>query len=179
MGWRGKHRTSETIFGNVVDTLIEKATCDLVLIKLGTETNCFPPISDRQQGKWLIPTAGGNNTQKSIRILPGLANLYHSNYAPKVTLCQVYTPSQKGFNFHSVRQLAKAIANNSNLTVKALPLRAYSVPEAITKLHKAENYDLVVLGASSEGMLQNVVHGNIPEAIVRNVSTTVIIVRSE
>ena len=163
----------------MADTLIEKATCDLVLIKLGTDTQCFPPSSDRQNGKWLIPTAGGNNTQKSIRILPGLANLYPLNHAPKVTLCQVYTPTQKDFNYHSISQLAKAIANNTNLSVKALPIRAYSVPEAITKLQKAENYDLVVLGASSEGMLQNVVHGNIPEAIIRNVSTTVIIVRSE
>ncbi|VEP11874.1 Chloride channel core [Hyella patelloides LEGE 07179] len=177
-GWRGKHLTPENIFSNVVDTLIEKATCDLVLIKLGTYNNCFPQSVDKKVGKWLIPTAGGNNIQQSIKILPGLASLYNSAHTPKVTLCQVYTPNQGAFNFYSIRKLAKAIANNTNLAVKALPIRAYSVPEAILRLHNAEKYDLVVLGASSEGMLQNVMSGNIPKEIVRKVSTTVIIVRS-
>jgi CIC family chloride channel protein len=157
--------------------LIAKATCDLMLVKLGKDANSFPQNVDRM-GKWLIPTAGGQNTQKSIRILPGLAQLYHVNRAPQITMCQVYTHGQREFDFNNIHKLAKAIANKTNLKVKSLPIRAYSVPEAIIKLHHAENYDLVILGASSEGMLQNVVHGNIPKEIIRQVSTTVIIVRS-
>ena len=176
-GWRGKNASSENIFSNVVDTLIEKATCDLILVKLGKDANSFPQNVDRM-GKWLIPTAGGANTQKSIRILPGLAQLYHLNRAPQITMCQVYTHGQRGFDFNNIRKLAKAISDRTNLKVESLPIRAYSVPEAIVKLHQAENYDLVILGASSEGMLQNVVHGNIPKEIIRKVSTTVIIVRS-
>jgi CIC family chloride channel protein len=36
----------------------------------------------------------------------------------------------------------------------------------------------VVLGASREGLLQHVVKGNIPEALARGVSSTVILVRN-
>lgn len=177
-GWRGKNLTSENIFGNVVDTLIAKVTCDLVLIKLGKDESCFPHSIDKKQGKWLIPTAGGKNTQKAFKILPGLANLYPFNESPLITLCQIYTPYQRAFDFDNIRKLGKAISNTTNLKVKALPLRANSVPEAISKLHQAENYDLVVLGASSEGMLQKAVSGNIPKLIIRKIDTTVIIVRS-
>jgi chloride channel protein, CIC family len=178
-GWRGKNRSPEKIFGNVVDTLIEKATCDLILIKLGKYEHCFPQNIDLKIGKWLIATAGGNNIQKSIKILPGLASLYHSANAPRITLCQVSTPNHKIFSFSQVQKLATAIAHHTNLIINTLPIKAYSVPEAIIRLQKAEHYDLVILGASSEGMLQNVVSGNIPELIIRQVSTTVIIVRSK
>ena len=177
-GWRGKNRSPESIFGDVVDKLIAKASCDLILIKLGKQENCFPYSINKKHGKWLIPTAGGKNTQKSLKILPGLANLYNLAEVPQITLCQVYTTYQRAFDFDNIRQLAKAISNGTNLKVKALPIRANSVPEAIIKLHQAENYDLVILGASSEGMLQKAVSGNIPELIIRQVSTTVIIVRS-
>lgn len=178
-GWRGKNRSPENIFGNVVDTLIEKAACDLMLIKLGQFDHCFPQSIDRKIGKWLIATAGGNNTQKAIKILPSLANLYHGANAPQLTLCQVSTPTQKRFNLPQIQKLATAIANHTNLTTHILLIKAYSVPEAIIRLQKAENYDLVILGASSEGMLQNVVSGNIPELVIRQVSTTVIIMRSK
>ena len=107
-----------------------------------------------------------------------MASLYDSAYAPEIKLCQVYTPNQRAFNFNNIRNLANAIANHTDLKVTALPIRAYSVPEAIIGLHNAENYDLVILGATSEGMLQNAISGNIPEEIIRKVSTTVIIVRS-
>ena len=178
MGWRGVNRTADNIFSSVVDTLIEKAACDLILIRLGKSLDCFPHSINRHQGRWLIPTVGGKNSQKSIRIVPGLANLYGAGYKPLIKLCQVYTRGQRAFNSGNIRQLATAISNNTNLEVTALPIRASTVPEAICNIDRAENFDLIILGASSEGMLQNVMLGNIPEAIVNKVSTTVIIVRS-
>ena len=178
MGWRGINRTTESIFGSVVDTIIDKATCNLILIRLGKSANCFPYGIATEPGRWLIPTVGGKNTRKALPIIPGLANLYHADCQPKIKLCQVYTIGQSTYDFDNIRQLAQAIADNTNLQVTALPIRANTVPEAIVNLHQAENYDLVILGASSESMLQNAFLGNIPEMIINQVSTTVIIVRS-
>jgi CIC family chloride channel protein len=42
---------------------------------------------------------------------------------------------------------------------------------------KANDYDVVVLGASREGMLQQAIKGNIPAAIALRVESTVILVR--
>jgi hypothetical protein len=52
-----------------------------------------------------------------------------------------------------------------------------SVDEGVINLVKTEGYDVVVLGASREGLLQQTVQGNIPEAIASGVESTVILVR--
>ncbi|MBE9039109.1 chloride channel protein, partial [aff. Roholtiella sp. LEGE 12411] len=47
MGWKGNTSTPGRIFGNVVDTIIRQATCDVVLVKLGRNQDFplppFPP----------------------------------------------------------------------------------------------------------------------------------------
>ena len=62
-------------------------------------------------------------------------------------------------------------------TVIAEPVKAESVAEGIINLVKSDNYDVVVIGASREGLLQHAMKGNIPEAIVNGVESTVILVR--
>ncbi|HEY9624444.1 MAG TPA: universal stress protein, partial [Crinalium sp.] len=52
-----------------------------------------------------------------------------------------------------------------------------SVAEAIKELVQREGCDVIVLGASREGLLQQVIKGNIPEAIARTSNRTVILVR--
>jgi CIC family chloride channel protein len=51
------------------------------------------------------------------------------------------------------------------------------VSEAVVKLASKEKCDVIVLGASREGLLQQAIKGNIPEAIARNSNCTVILVR--
>ncbi|MEN9869777.1 MAG: hypothetical protein RLZZ171_760, partial [Cyanobacteriota bacterium] len=86
MGWKGKSSGIESIFGNVVDTLILQAACDLMLIKLGTAPHAFPQQLALRH-KWLIPTTGGDRINKLLTILPALANLHH--VPPKIQLCQI------------------------------------------------------------------------------------------
>jgi len=62
-------------------------------------------------------------------------------------------------------------------TVIAAPVQADSVVEGVIKLVETEGYDVVVLGASREGLLQQAIQGNIPEAIASGVDSTVILVR--
>lgn len=62
-------------------------------------------------------------------------------------------------------------------TVVALPVQANSVAEGVINLVQTEGYDVVVLGASREGLLQQAIQGNIPEAIASGVESTVILVR--
>lgn len=59
---------------------------------------------------------------------------------------------------------AKSRRKLSN-TVVALPVQANSIAEGVINLVQTEGYDVVVLGASREGLLQQAIQGNIPEAI--------------
>ncbi|MEM6611154.1 MAG: chloride channel protein [Cyanobacteria bacterium P01_C01_bin.72] len=174
MGWKGKSKGLETIFGNVVDTLIQQAPCDLLLVKLGTAPHAFPRQL-RLRHKWLIPTTGGDRINKLLTLLPALAGL--NQIPPKIQLCQVSPPNQERKYTADFRQAVKLLQDKMSCPIIPLLISEYSVAQAIIELTKQKKYGLVVLGASNEGLLQNAVKGNIPEAIARHANSTVIIFR--
>ena len=175
MGWKGKTSGIEAIFSNVVDSLIKNAPCDLMLVKLGKIPGAFPRLS-QLQSKWLIPTTGGDRINKLLTIIPALASLY--SIPPKLQLCQVYAPDLPKPTTADFSSAADLLKNQTNFPLAPLLIADYSVAKAIIKLTQHKSYGLVVLGASNDSLLQQVVKGNIPEAIAREVKTTVIIFRS-
>src|SRR5579883_2816945 len=81
MGWKGSTSTPGRIFGDVVDTIIRQASCDVVLVKGGAGFGDTvqdgidqPPLRARQTTdglhRWLVPIAGGPNSQHAIQLLP-------------------------------------------------------------------------------------------------------------
>ena len=174
MGWRGKNSGIEAIFGNVVDSLIKQASCDLMLVKLGSANHAFPQQL-RLRHKWLIPTTGGDRVNKLLTFLPALGNL--SPVPPKIQLCQVTSPDRAEFS-SDFEGAAKLLRSQLSCPVLPLLIPASSVSKAIIELTQRKKYGLVVLGASNEGLLQNAVRGNIPEAIARHANSTVIIFRN-
>ena len=182
MGWKAEPPTSAgRIFGNVVDTLIRQASCDLVLVKLGhreeqhddgtSAAACPLPIA---WNRWLVPIAGGPNSSYALQLLPALAS-HNSMTTIKVT--QVFTPSILLPDTTGLEKAAYFLSCKLNTSVVTIPVRSYSVPDAVIHLAHSDQCDVVVLGASREGLLQKVIHGNIPEAIARGVNSTVILVR--
>jgi CIC family chloride channel protein len=173
MGWKGTTSTPGRIFSSVVDTVIRQAFCDVVMVKMGAQLNApyHPPFFDR----WLVPTAGGPNSQRAIELIPALATL--SNKPPDIRLCQVFDPTDIAPDTTVLDADAQFLNNRLDTKVMPIPIRAHSVADAIVHLATADRCDVIVLGASREGLLQQVIHGNIPEAIARGVSSTVILVR--
>ena len=184
MGWKGSTSTPGQIFGNVVDTIIRQATCEVVLVKLGKTPQSPLPLIPRggptfpnpQFNRWLVPMAGGPNSPLAIKLLPALITLGN---APQIRLTQVFKPSElkpdMSISEQAIRQLMRRRKLSS--TVVALPVQANSVAEGVINLVQTEGYDVVVLGASREGLLQQAIQGNIPEAIASGVESTVILVR--
>jgi CIC family chloride channel protein len=182
MGWRAESSSSPgRVFGNIVDTLIRQAPCELVLIKLGqTEeeqhdgtaiASCPLPVAWKH---WLVPIAGGPNSSYALELLPALANLA---VAPTLKVTEVFPPTTLLPDTTRLEKAAYSLSNKLSCQVGTIPVRSYSVSDAVIHLAHAQQCDVVVLGASREGLLQQVVHGNIPEAIARGVNSTVILVR--
>jgi len=175
MGWKGKTAGIESIFGNVVDSLIREASCNLMLVKLGKSPHAFPQQLHLRH-KWLIPTTGGDRINKLLFILPALAKL--DRIPPKIQLCQIYAPNKSHLGNHDFQKAADIVQKHLHCSILPLRISAYSISETIIKLTKNKKYGLVVLGASNEGLLQNAVKGNIPEEIASKANSTVIIFRS-
>ncbi|HBB31188.1 MAG TPA: chloride channel protein [Cyanobacteria bacterium UBA8803] len=174
MGWKGSTSTPGRIFGNVVDTIIRQAFCDVVLVKMGKTLKEPYPIPCFQ--RWLVPIAGGPNSQRAIELLPALMSL--SIPAPDIRLCQVFAPDDRTSDITHLDTAAQFLHDQIDGKIVEIPIRASVVSEAVIQLAASEWCDVVVLGASREGLLKQVIQGNIPEAIVGGVESTVILVRA-
>ncbi|NDJ16199.1 chloride channel protein [Myxacorys almedinensis] len=164
MGWKGNTSTPGRVFSRVVDTVIRQAPCEVVLAKLRDET-CFD--------RWLIPIAGGPNAQEAIQLLPALTTL---SKMPEVDVCQVFQPEQLP-DTGLLEQASHFLKRRVKGSVTIAPVSAGSVTAAVIQYSQKHHSDVIMLGASRERLLRQVVQGNIPEAIARNTDCTVILVR--
>ncbi|HEY9849284.1 MAG TPA: chloride channel protein [Leptolyngbyaceae cyanobacterium] len=185
MGWNGSPSTPGRIFGNVVDTVIRQAACEVVLVKLGNppfDRDRLPlPDNDRvspngkgKWNRWLLPMAGGPNARQAVELLPALVTLSERG---EIHLTQVFLPSKNLPNTKSLEKAAQFLNRKISCPVIAKPVCSSSVPEAVIDIAEKDGCDVIVLGASREGMLQQAIKGNIPEAIARGCDCTVILVR--
>ncbi|MFM7365870.1 MAG: chloride channel protein [Cuspidothrix sp.] len=172
MGWKGNTSTPGRIFGNVVDTIIRRANCDVVLVKLGHNSHSY-----QQFKRWLVPMAGGPNAPIAIKLLPALVTLGNDI---EIRLTQVVKPGEVIPDMTVLQESTRQLMRNRNLhsNIVAASLKAESVSEGVIELVKTEGFDVVVLGASREGLLQQAIQGNIPESIASAVDITVILLRS-
>ncbi len=167
MGWKGGTATPGRVFGGAVDTVIRQVACDVVLVKLAPET-------ERLFERWLLPMGGGPNAQQAIKLLPGLVSLGNS---PVIKLCQVSDPESLGDSTAALEAEAQSLSRQLSCPVQAVPVSAKSVSEAVVNLANRDRTEVIILGASRESLLQQVIKGNLPEAIARQSHCTVILVR--
>lgn len=165
MGWKGSTGTPGRVFGTAVDTIIRQATAEVVLAKLG---------DSERFDRWLVPISGGPNVQCALTLLPALTTL---SAQPKINICQVVPLHGSLAATPLILSAADSLQQRMTCPVLTRLLRGDSVPEAVLQLAGQEPCDVIMLGASREGLLTQVVQGNIPEAIARYSDRTVILVR--
>ncbi|MBV8885566.1 MAG: universal stress protein, partial [Chroococcidiopsidaceae cyanobacterium CP_BM_RX_35] len=121
--------------------------------------------------------AGGSNSQEGLQLLPALVTLGKN---PEIQLCQVFAPSELTPDMTVMEQALHQLIRHCNFasSITAAPVKASSVSEGVINLVKTADFDVIVLGASREGLLEQTIKGNIPEAIATHVKSTVILVRS-
>ncbi|MDF0556146.1 chloride channel protein [Kamptonema sp. UHCC 0994] len=180
MGWNAEPPAQGRIFGTVVDTIIRQAACEVMLVKLGERSTsnginssfCLLPSAFH---KWLVPIAGGPNAQEAMQLLPALVSLGNS---PSIELCQVFHPKLVSPDLSILEKSADFLRSKLQKNVTTIPIVSSSVAESVINLAETNKFDVVLVGASREGLLQHVINGNIPEAIARGVNSKVILVRS-
>lgn len=178
LGWHGNSQSPERILGDTVDTVVRQADCDVMLVKFSDrlqEANPFnqefrkPKISFH---RWLIPIAGGVNTESALKLLPALITL--SPY-PEVCLCQIFSANSEKGEANQLQKYADSLFQSLQFSAGTIAICSKSIADAIVDLANQERSDVIMLGASREGILQHLVQGNIPEAIARSSDKTIII----
>jgi chloride channel protein, CIC family len=185
MGWHGKTATPGMIFGSTVDTAIRQAPCHVMLVKLGARLQPHLVASESSAldammrltrlHRWLVPIAGGPNTEYALQLLPALIAL---NREPEIHLCQVFSPTETAPDLGKLETAADFVRQYTDTEAQITALYADTIASTAIDFAVAKQCDAIVLGASREGLLKQSIQGNIPEAIARGSDCTVIVVRT-
>lgn len=171
IGWYGISKSSERIFGHTVDTALEQADCDVMFVKFSDRLQKANPFNQEFRkphisfNRWLVPITGDSNGENVIQLLPDLISM--SPY-PEVCLCQIFSPMDEKQQASNLEQYADLLYKSLQFKVDTVSVCAKSVTDAIVDLANQERSDVIILEASHEGILHQILHGNVSEAIARN-----------
>ena len=164
LGWRGYTRSAGASMGPIIDAVIRNAPCDVTIAK-GDEW--------RGAQKILVPTAGGPNAP----IAAWLAWLLSEVYGSQVTALYVQlgraTPQRMEENRRLITKTLEGLEFSHPPDHKIVV--ADSVVDGIVQ--EAKGYDLVLLGASEEGLFDQFAFGSIPQQIAARVPRTAVMVK--
>lgn len=165
MGWHRQTATPGRVMGPAVETVIRHALCTVMVVRLRT-------TSFR---RWLIPTAGGPNSRTALELLPGLLTL---GVLEDIRLCCVCLEES---GIKQVREQVRAMARSLELShhhrVRHHLLLSDSVASTVVNLSHKHRSDVILLGASREGLLSQMINGNVPLDITLQSDATVILIR--
>jgi len=169
MGWRSNPRRRDFILGSNVDEVVTKARCDVLVEGVG-------PAADSESigrvDSVLLPTAGGPHAEFATEIARAIArrNDAHINV--------VYVRSDDTDRDDDAQSiLDSTLAELENIEATTDIIDGTDIADAIVE--ESVDHELTIIGASREGLLQQVVFGAIPEEVGRRAQSTVVMAKRD
>ncbi|MFC6734395.1 amino acid permease [Haladaptatus sp. DYSN1] len=163
MGWRGRGRRTDYVLGSNVDQVVTQARCDVLIERMGPAGNV---------DSILVPTAGGPHAEFAAEIAHAIAR---PNDA-RVEVISVITPSAEE------RDTAQSIIDSAAASLEGVETTTELVEGddiASAIVERSGEHDITIIGASREGLLQQLVFGAIPEEVGRRAKNTVIMAKRD
>ncbi len=164
MGWKGYTSTRDRIMGEVTDKVVRHAPCDLITVKL---------MGERSLESILIPTAGGPHATLASEYV----GILQDHLGCEVSCCYVVPPDAGEHDRTVALEWIEKTTHRTSLEGNSTAVLLDGTRVAPTLVKAAADYDLIVLGASREGVFSSVLFGEIPEKVARYSRTPVMIVR--
>ena len=165
LGWHGRRRRSRVFrIGSTVDPIIERAPCDVVVLK-----DCG---GNRTFRRVLVPVAGGPNSPFALEVAGILAEPADG----EITVLTVGGRKTKGFDLNEF--VAAQLERNPSLQGRVWGKTVWGRDVVGTILQQAEDYDLVVLGCTSEPILRRMAHYPVPETVAQRCGKPLVMVKA-
>jgi amino acid transporter/nucleotide-binding universal stress UspA family protein len=165
LGWPGYTNTSGRAFGSVIDDIVNNPPTDIAVVRYRE----YRPLK-----RVLVPVAGGPNSHRAVKMAATMAGLAQDGPAEVTVLRILRTGVSQAELTRGHKDMAhsiEGIAYDFNLKL----VEGNDVAQTI--LNVAEDYDLIVIGASNEPMFRTLLVGNIPEQVALNAKVTTIMVK--
>ena len=166
VGWQGQLRRSDAVFGTTVDTLVERAPCDLYVERVGREADGVESV--------LLPVAGGPHVGAAARIARAIA-LRNDARVVVFSVAAGDHGVDEADAFVAEGREALAGTNDDELRVETKITRGDDVTDRI--VDEAADHDVIVLGTTRQGAIRRTLVGSVPRRVVERTDRTVVLAR--
>ena len=166
LGWPGYTNSSGSLFGSVIDPIVDNPPTDVVVVR-------YRPW--RPLKKILVPVTGGLNSRLAVKLAVSMANA-ESQEDVSLTILHVL-PLGTNHRAEVVGQRALEASQEGVEYDHIGTIMVQSDDRAAAILDVAEGYDLIVIGASEEPIFRNFMVGTLAERVARNANVTVMMVK--
>ena len=168
MGWHGRQRRSRLFaYGSVLDPVVENAPCDVVI---------FKDCPGTQFKRILLLYSGGPNSVLAAEI----ASILMDPAGGEAEVLNVTRPGRHTMDIEAyLDECAAQIERFDKERFRPKYLVSKNVFGAIMDEMRREEYDLVVLGVSARGILDQMLRGSIAEQIARGSDKAMAMVRAK
>jgi uncharacterized hydrophobic protein (TIGR00271 family) len=165
LGWEGDQVHSAFDLDPVLDPIVRAAPCEVVVMR---------GDADQKVSSILVPTDGSPNSLASLQLAQVLAQKQEDPHIVALNLVDEKLTSES--LEQATARLQKLVEPIDGETkIDPLVLSSDDVREGI--LHVAPSFDLIILGASRGGVLDQVIFGGVPVEVARKVSCPVLLVK--
>ncbi|MGD9001657.1 MAG: amino acid permease [Anaerolineae bacterium] len=164
LSWPGYTETAEAAFGSVIDLVAANPPCDLAVVRFRKKVDLH---------RILVATAGGPHAELAIEIAISQARQFklESGETSAITLFTVVPPDTGEVGTDRAERLLANTASHYDYPLNKKVAQADDVVQAIVE--ESENHDLLLIGATGEGLFEQRLLGSIPERVAREAATTV------
>ena len=166
MGWhRNAFYRRNFILGSTLDPVVEQAPCDVVV---------FKDCPNKPYRRVLVPFAGGPHGAFAFEIASILVDPEDGRIVP----LNVAQPGYPTTDIETFLDEAVQVRGLSREVFAPKYIISKSITDAIVEEANEGDYDLVIVGASRERMLKQMVMGSIPEEIARRCIKPLVMVKT-
>ena len=166
MGWHGANSYRKSfIFGSTLDPVVEKAPCHVVV---------FKDCPNEEYKRILVPFAGGPNGALAFEIASILAAPGDGQIVP----LNVARPGQPTQDIEAFLDEAVEEHQLNRFLFHPKYLVSKNFVEAIIGEANEWDYDLVIIGATRDKILKQLIRGSLPEEIARRIQKPLVMVNA-
>jgi amino acid transporter/nucleotide-binding universal stress UspA family protein len=166
LGWPGYTNTAGRLFGSVIDPIVANPPADIAVVRYRKM---------RPLRSIIVPVAGGHNSRLAVRTAISMARRGENGPAEVTVMHVVPACCPELDRIRADKYIQQAINGSPYQPVKRLVVEGDSVSEAI--LQTAKGYDLIVIGATDEPLLKNLLVGDLATRVAKEAAVTVVMVK--
>jgi CIC family chloride channel protein len=165
--WPRHTETPEGSFGSLIDLIAQDPPCDLAVVRFRKR---------ELPRRILVATAGGSNAELAIELAISQARQFRAERGEDASIVLLnFVPDADAVSTARAERLLSDIASHYDCPLETRVVCAPDVPSGI--LQEGETCNLLLVGATGEGLFEQRLLGSIPERVARETTKTVIMTK--